>query len=242
MNEQSAIGPNEKTKSILLGIKDRKNVRAPFLQERFSMSFPQAQKTLDRLIEEGYLSPDGSVLIEKIIEALEGYCDPGICLLFFGVDGVLNCASTKEKCGETTGIDAQKVECLAKILLEYDAKAILLPNWECTWRKEEELKGRQDEAGNYLDSKLAKSGITLFDKAEGKPMSPGDAVREYIRRLEWSDIRVSDFLIIDRGLFDYAEVGLGSRLIQTGIDGGGLLPKHVRKAIQRMRKAGKGRP
>lgn len=221
-------------KNVLKDIKDKKKISMSYLQITYSIGFVKANKEFSKLVEAGYVSSEGEVQTAKVYEALGETYDPGIKIVFLDVDGVLNCSSTKDKCGYYTGIEDEKVTFLKKIVEATNAKIVLVSTWKYYWYKEPNLKEQQDEMANYLDLKLKKQGLIIIDKTEDEAINRGDGILEYIRHLKWKGIKVDKFIIIDDEIFDYKETKLTKNLIQTGFYGGGLQAKHVIRAIDKL--------
>ena len=85
---------------------------------------------------------------------------------------------------------------------------------------------------NYLDEKLAKQGLTIFDKTNDEySLGRGDAILEYIRALKRKGNNLDKFVILDDELFDYLPTKLTRNLVRTSFENGGLQSKHIRKAV-----------
>ena len=134
--------------------------------------------------------------------------------IFLDIDGVLNTPSSESRCGEYIGIDDDKVEKLKKIVEETKAEIVLISTWKKYWRKEEELKPLQDYSANYLDEKLAKQGLKAIDKtkdkSDGRYLSRGESILEYVYRNN-----VENYIILDDCQFDYDGCGIADKLVKT---------------------------
>ena len=135
-------------------------------------------------------------------------------VIFLDVDGVLNTPSSESRCGEYIGIDDEKVEKLKKIVEKTKAEIVLISTWKKYWRKEEKLKPLQDYSANYLDEKLAKQGLKAIDKtkdkADGRYLSRGESILEYVYRNN-----VLNYIILDDCQFDYDGCDLTDNYIKT---------------------------
>lgn len=135
-------------------------------------------------------------------------------VIFLDVDGVLNTPTSKARCGEYIGIDDEKVSRLADIVKRTNAEIVLISTWKKYWRKEEKLKPLQDYSATYLDEKLAKVGLKVFDKTRDKVdgiyLSRGEGILEYIDRNN-----VKCFVILDDLQFDYDGCDLTDFFIKT---------------------------
>ena len=134
-------------------------------------------------------------------------------VIFLDVDGVLNTPSSESRCGEYIGIDDEKVEKLKKIVEKTKTEIVLISTWKKYWRKEEKLKPLQDYSANYLDEKLAKQGLKAIDKtkdkADGRYLSRGESILEYVYRNN-----VENYIILDDCQFDYDGLGLTDYFIK----------------------------
>ena len=135
-------------------------------------------------------------------------------VIFLDVDGVLNTPSSESRCGEYIGIDDEKVEKLKKIVEKTKTEIVLISTWKKYWRKEEKLKPLQDYSANYLDEKLAKQGLKAIDKtkdkADGRYLSRGEGILEYVYRNN-----VENYIILDDCQFDYDGCDLTDNYIKT---------------------------
>ena len=151
-------------------------------------------------------------------------------VIFLDVDGVLNTPSSESRCGEYIGIDDEKVEKLKKIVEKTKTEIVLISTWKKYWRKEEKLKPLQDYSANYLDEKLAKQGLKAIDKtkdkADGRYLSRGESILEYVYRNN-----VENYIILDDCQFDYDGCDLIVKLIKTNHTEG-LTEKEVKTACR----------
>ena len=155
-------------------------------------------------------------------------------VIFLDIDGVLNTPSSESRCGEYIGIDDEKVEKLKIIVEKTKAEIVLISTWKKYWRKEEKLKPLQDYSANYLDEKLAKQGLKAVDKtkdkADGRYLSRGDGILEYVCRNN-----VENYIILDDCQFDYDGCDLSDKLIKTN-QTEGLTDISVYKACEILQK------
>lgn len=151
-------------------------------------------------------------------------------VIFLDIDGVLNTPSSESRCGEYIGIDDEKVEKLKKIVEKTKAEIVLISTWKKYWRKEEKLKTLQDYSATYLDEKLAKQGLKVIDKtkdkADGRYLSRGESILEYVCRNN-----VLNYIILDDCQFDYDGCDLSVKLIKTN-QTEGLTEKEVKTACR----------
>ena len=155
-------------------------------------------------------------------------------VIFLDIDGVLNTPSSESRCGEYIGIDDDKTKLLADIVKRTKAEIVLISTWKKYWRKEEKLKPLQDYSATYLDEKLKKFGIKAADKtkdkSEGKYLSRGEGILEYIERN-----KVENYVILDDFQFDYDGLGLTDYLIKTK-QTEGLTKAQAEKACEKLLK------
>ena len=134
-------------------------------------------------------------------------------VIFLDVDGVLNTPSSESRCGEYIGIDDEKVEKLKKIVEKTKTEIVLISTWKKYWRKEEKLKPLQDYSATYLDEKLAKQGLKAIDKtkdkADGRYLSRGESILEYVYRNN-----VENYITLDDCQVDYDGFGLTDYFIK----------------------------
>lgn len=151
-------------------------------------------------------------------------------VIFLDIDGVLNTLSSESRCGEYIGIDDDKTERLANIVKKTNAGIVLVSTWKKYWCKEEKLKPLQDYSATYLDEKLKKFGIKAADKtkdkSDGKYLSRGEGILEYIERN-----KVEKYVILDDFQCDYDGCDLSDKLIKTN-QTEGLTEKEVKTACR----------
>ena len=215
-------------KRVVNDIKDRKAISISYIARNYSVGFTKASQLFNELIKGGYICKDGKVL-DKCTED-----NKGINVVFLDVDGVLNCSSTKDVCVKYVGIEDEKVSLLKQIVDKSGAKIVLVSTWKEWWFKESFLKDKQDFLANYLDNKLSKQGLVIFDKTEDELFNRGDGILEYIHHLKWKGINVDNFVVLDDEIFDYKRTRITKNLVQTSYNNGGLQRKHVGKALEKL--------
>ena len=217
---------------ILDRIKDIKNISISYIQRMFSVGFNKANKIYKELVELKYVNSDGTVNKKNIYVCLGEEYVPGLKLIFLDVDGVLNCSSTKDRCGQYIGIDDNKVTLLKEIVDTTNAKIVLVSSWKECWYKHYYLKERQDDMADYLDHKLYKQGLEIMDKTNDyNSYNRGDGILEYLWRLKRHNVEVDKYVILDDEMFDYKQTRLTKYLIRTSFNQHGLDKSHVRKAV-----------
>ena len=151
-------------------------------------------------------------------------------VVFLDIDGVLNDASSRTRCGGYRGIDDGKTKNLAKIIQQTGAKIVLVSTWKEGWEKV--YKERQGILANYLDGKMKKQGIAVFDKTQDYDtenalyLSRGEGILLYL-----SKNKVDKFVILDDCQFDYDGCGLTERYLKTNATKGGLTEELAQKAV-----------
>ena len=150
-------------------------------------------------------------------------------LIFLDVDGVLNEEKSRSRCVGYKGVDDKKAENLALIVRATGAKIVLISTWKDGWRKTD--KAHQGMMANYLDKKLKKQGIAVFDKtrdtAEKVYLSRGEGILDFLQRH-----KAEKCVILDDYQYDYDGCGLTACHIKTDARNGGLTDGLVEKAIE----------
>ena len=154
--------------------------------------------------------------------------------LFLDVDGVLNTPASKSRCGFYIGIDSEKVLLLKQIVERTGAQIVLHSTWKENWERDKKRKPLQDELANYLDKKLQAAGLVAIDKtpdyADGRYLSRGEGIVEYLNAGSWES-----FVILDDLQFDYDSCGLTDYFVRTDKTMG-LTPELAERAIRILEK------
>ena len=214
---------------IVSNIQNKDKISISYIQRTFSFGFIKSNKIFNDLIEQGYIDAEGKVDKEKV--------DPnyieGPKVIFLDVDGVLNCHSTKDKCGGYIGIDDKKVSLLKEIVDATGAIIILVSSWKEWWTNNPRYKSTQDEMATYLDEKLAKQGLIIRDKTrDGNSFRRGKGILRFIEMQKEIGIDIRKYVILDDEMFDYLETKMTRHLIRISFEQNGLEEKHVIKAIK----------
>ena len=218
---------------VIKSLGEIQKVSIPLIMRRCNFGFGRAEKVYKYLVENDYILKDGTVDQKLIQNLLKKDNNPADKFIFLDVDGVLNCKTTKDKCGAYVGIEDQKVQYLKELVDITGAKIVLTSTWKEYWERNTTLKHRQDEMANYLDEKLSKQGLKVIDKTDDYfALDRGDGILEYIRGYKRKGNNVEKFVIFDDEMLDYKETKLTKHLIQTSFKNGGLQQKHIRKAIE----------
>ena len=147
-------------------------------------------------------------------------------IVFLDIDGVLNCQSSNSSCCGFLGIDNKKVELLKAIVDGSNAKIVLTSSWRTGW--ERTAKERQSHMAAYLDRKLRRYRLYIFDKTDDYTDMRGEAV------LKWLDGKdVDGYVILDDEVPDYEKCGISDKLVKTEFydNNGGLNEVGVKEAI-----------
>ena len=209
-----------------------KKASVNFLMRKCNMRYEVATKVFQYLNDMGYVSEDFEVNQTFVCKFLNKEDTVSTKFIFLDVDGVLNCRTTKDHCGHYTGIEDEKVKHLKELVDITGAKIVLVSTWKEWWYKNPKLKDKQDDMATYLDEKLAKQGLTIYDKTNDEYcLSRGDAILEYIRAFKRKGNNLDKFVILDDELFDYLPTKLTKNLVRTSFENGGLRSKHIRKAV-----------
>ncbi len=159
------------------------------------------------------------------------------------VDGVLNCAKTKERYKGFIGIDSELVANLADIVnisrLEEDTEIVLTSSWRIgKSRKGEEIT----DSYSYLMKKLCEYGLSIYDDTPRLTWGKGRSKRGreiqgwlYVNR----HLDISNYVVLDDEEYaDYDKYGVTPHLVKTSFKGdGGLRKEHVRSALNVLRKS-----
>ena len=156
-------------------------------------------------------------------------------VIFLDIDGVLNEENSRSRCCGYKGIDDKKVENLAKIVKATGSEIVLISTWKDDWRKTDKV--HQGMMANYLDKKLKKQGLSVFDKTEsvdkasGFHLSRGEGILQYL-----STHTVEKYVILDDYQFDYDGCGLTGNYVKTDSKNGGLTEELAKAAIDILNK------
>lgn len=152
-------------------------------------------------------------------------------IIFLDVDGVLNCSKTRARCQNYVGIDDEKLKILKSVVEQTGAKIVLTSSWRIDWHKESWYKVIQSAPANYLDRKLKRHGLCIFDKVDYADRRRGEGIIKYV----WVNA-VTNFVILDDELFDFGACKLLKYLVKTSFDDGGLKSEHKEKIIAILRR------
>ena len=158
-------------------------------------------------------------------------------VIFLDIDGVLNCKSSKSRCGGFLGIDDTKVKLLKEIIDVTGAKIVLSSSWRYSWRRDEE---DCDNLAIYLNKKLARKQLHILDKTkdwvntddkEIKCADRGGEIKEWLSMHK----NIESWIVLDDDIFDdFESEGIIPHLVKTSFydDLGGLQKDSVDMAIK----------
>ena len=225
----------EELDKVISHLKGMDKVSISYIQRTFSYGFIKSSKIFNYLVDTQYVDKNGQIIKENVYQHFNDTYESCYKVIFLDVDGVLNYQSTKDRCGDYIGIDDSKVQLLKEIVDKTKAKLVLVSTWKEYWFKHEKMKSEQDELANYLDKKLAKQGLEIWDKTDDYYFfNRGEGIIQYINIMNSKGNHITDFAIIDDEMFDYKETKLTRNLIQTSFYKGGLQAKHVGKALNQL--------
>lgn len=151
-------------------------------------------------------------------------------IIFLDMDGVLNCRTSRSRCGMYLGIDDDKLMLLKNIVDQTSAIIVLVSTWKHGWQKCKEDKYKQDELANYLDKKFKKFGLGVFDKTSDisacSYLSRGEGILEYM-----NCNKAESCVILDDFQFDYDGCGLTDNYVKTD-NRVGLTQENIQQAIK----------
>ena len=148
-------------------------------------------------------------------------------VIFLDVDGVLNCTTSKSRCGMCVGIDTDKIRRLKEIVDATDAKIVLTT----TWKDHYELGAykQTEQFAKYLSNKFRKFGLRVLDKVRDKRWTDrGEAI------LKWLDEHpdTTHWLILDDQRFlKYDDERIEPHWVRTYWRGHGLTEPCMNAAI-----------
>ena len=157
-------------------------------------------------------------------------------LIFLDIDGVLNDIDSRSRCGIYKGIDDDKVKRLKQIVDATDATIVLTSTWKMEWDRDKTLN---TEMGDYLDRKLKRQKLHIWNKTQDDGVHRGQGILNYIEK--YYDDTIENWIVLDDEVFcDYEELNILPHLIKTSFYGndnmGGLQDHHVELAIKLLNK------
>lgn len=150
-------------------------------------------------------------------------------LIFLDIDGVLNYRGcTARSATGCLGIDDSKVMLLREIIEKTQAKVILTSTWKTDWFRSAFIDDLPRD-GQYLERKLAKHKVFIFDKTVDTEWSKrGKGILDFISQFPGD---VEQFVILDDESFDFKIEGIDDKFVKTSFEKG-LEKEHVEQAIK----------
>lgn len=166
-------------------------------------------------------------------------------VIFLDVYGVL--IHNKYSNKETLHIDEEKVKILKQIIDQTEAKIVLSSTWKNSYKKVTPNKNRYE----VLEKVLKRNGLEIYDRVPG--IKPELLTNQELKTKKYKKVKtkynpytrrsgeiynylknheIEAFLIIDDRDFDWKFFGYNKKLIKTSYKKGGLLKKHIKKAIK----------
>ena len=112
-------------------------------------------------------------------------------VIFLDIDGVLNCASTVERCGGPFFVEDRKLAMLSSIVKTTGAKCVLSSTWRGGWLGGNNFVSAFPEVRGLFD-KFNEFGIECIDKT-GYSTSRGNEIKLWLNEHP----EVTDFVILD---------------------------------------------
>lgn len=142
-------------------------------------------------------------------------------VIFLDIDGVLNCETSKSRCGSYLGIDKDKVKRLANIINATSADIILTSTWKIGWCRNPASNlipsydaPAFDKAAKYLNNHLWKKGkLIVKDKTKERDLNyRGTGIRNYLN----NHPEVTGWVVLDDVIFpDFENEGILPHLVLT---------------------------
>ena len=155
-------------------------------------------------------------------------------IIFLDIDGVLNCNTSKSRCGDFIGIDKDKVKRLASIVEQTNAKLVLISDWKIGWEPFKRYDKVENPHAKYLDDHLERKGkLYLIDKTRESNLNlRGSGIRDWLTKHP----DVTAWVILDDYAFsDYSDIDIVSHIIYTD-PATGLTDNDVAEAINILNK------
>ena len=150
-------------------------------------------------------------------------------LIFLDIDGVLNCAASFTRRGNSFPIDDDKVDLLAQIVEATGAEIVLSSTWRSDFDDDMNIIYKRSGAPKLVE-KLKARGLKLFGRTPNLPTERGTEIKVWL--LEHEDLNIESICILD----DDVDMGkLGKFLVKTNWNLG-LTPHCVEKAIKILNK------
>ena len=148
--------------------------------------------------------------------------------IFLDIDGVVNCNTTKERCGDVVGVEQEKIALVKQIVDATGAKIVLSSTWRLDMIEYRNGVAKNLYDYNYLVGEFAKQGLEFYDIT---PHHKDDwRGREILDWLSQCKEPIEGYVVIDDDVFDIVTECRGHVLITSPETG--LKPNGVKWAIQ----------
>ena len=148
-------------------------------------------------------------------------------IIFLDIDGVLNYVYTKAFAPSgCIGVAKEPLDVLKELVEQTDARIVLTSTWKRGWSRDPELCSRD---GEYLNKKLGRVGIRIFDKTTDHMFDRGKGISTWLSRHP----EVDGWVVLDDDMFeDYASENILPHLVTTNFYTGGLRPEMISVCIE----------
>lgn len=160
-------------------------------------------------------------------------------IIFLDIDNVLNDKNSASKCEfiekrtVITGIDNSKVKKLHKICSETGAILVLISSWRYFWERYN--KDHEYSIANYLNRKLKKYGLRIYDKIpdEIPDTKRGEGIKQWLKKNFTPEEKPKWIILDDEFATEYLEQKISSHLVRINAETG-LTDDRVEVAIQKL--------
>ena len=148
--------------------------------------------------------------------------------IFLDIDGVCNCASTKERFSGYIGVEQEKIALVKQIVEATGAKIVLSSTWRLDLLWFNEGQSVNLDCFEYLKQEFAKQNLEFFDVTPShKDSWRGREIQEWLDNCQE---QIDGYVVIDDDIYDIALEHRG-HILQTSWQTG-LKPNGVKWAIQ----------
>lgn len=157
-------------------------------------------------------------------------------VIFLDIDGVLNTQETFieiHKVWKETGlrvppIDKDMIKNLKELVEETKAKIVLTSSWKSYF--DDNMIALNKEGEDFLEV-FYENNLYIYDKLRKPSHYRGSEILEYLK-----DNPIESFVILDDETFNYEELNIIDKLVQTSFMKGGFTKDHKDIAIKKLTK------
>lgn len=157
-------------------------------------------------------------------------------VIFLDIDGVLNTQETfikihkgwKETGLRVPPIDKDMIKNLRELVEETKAKIVLTSSWKSYF--DDNMIALNKEGEDFLEV-FYENNLYIYDKLRKPAHYRGNEILEYLK-----DNPVESFVILDDETFNYEELNIIDKLVQTSFMKGGFTKDHKDIAIKKLTK------